>query len=94
MISRFKISQPIITVTPDVKVKKQLELTFGVQPVCIDYLPEKDTISFVANKLYSARMLSDKETVLFTAGARTTLRHASNSIEIHRIEELRKFLKK
>ncbi|MCL1965629.1 MAG: pyruvate kinase [Candidatus Bathyarchaeota archaeon] len=93
MISRFKVSQPIIAVTPDIKVKKQLELTFGVQPVLLDYLPEKDPISFVANKLYSAHLLSDKETVLFTAGAHTTMRHASNSIEIHKIAELRKFLK-
>ncbi|MCL2288282.1 MAG: pyruvate kinase [Candidatus Bathyarchaeota archaeon] len=94
MIARFKMVQPIIAVTPDVEVKKQLELTFGVQPVCIDYMPESDTISFVANKLYSSKLLSDKETVLFTTGARTTMRHASNSIEIHKIEELRKFLKK
>ncbi|MCL2134614.1 MAG: pyruvate kinase [Candidatus Bathyarchaeota archaeon] len=94
MISRFKISQPIIAVTPDIKVKKQLELTFGVQPVYIDYLSEKDTISFVANKLYLSRLLSDKETVLFTAGARTTMRHASNSIEIHKMKELRNFLQK
>ena len=27
MIARFKISQPIIAVTPDIKVKKQLELS-------------------------------------------------------------------
>jgi pyruvate kinase len=94
MITRFKISQPIIAVTPDIKVKKQLELTFGVQPVCIDYLNEKDTISFVANKLYSSHLISDKETLLFTAGTRTTTSHASNSIEIHKMDELRKFLQK
>ncbi|MDR0318449.1 MAG: pyruvate kinase [Nitrososphaerota archaeon] len=94
MIARFKISQPIIAVTPDVKVKKQLELAFGVQPVLIDYLAENDAISFVANKLFSSHLLSDKETVLFTAGERTAMRHASNSIEIHKIEELRKFLKR
>jgi pyruvate kinase len=94
MIARFKIVQPIIAVTPDIKVKKQLELTFGVQPVYIDYLSEKDTISFVANKLYSERLIADKETLLFTAGTRTTTRHASNAIEIHKMEELRKFLQK
>ncbi|XHH08631.1 MAG: pyruvate kinase [Candidatus Bathyarchaeia archaeon] len=94
MITRFKVAQPIIAVTPDIKVKKQLELTFGVQPVHIDYLAEKDTISFVASKLYSMHLLSDKETVLFTAGERTTMRHASNSIEIHKIEELRNFFQK
>jgi len=94
MIARFKLSHPIVAVTPDVKVKKQLELTFGVQPVVIDYLSEKDTISFVANKLCALNLLSDKDTVLFTAGAHTTMRHASNSVEIHKMAELRKFLQK
>jgi pyruvate kinase len=94
MIARFKISQPIIAVTPDVKVKKQLELTFGVQPIHIDYLAEKDTISFVANKLYASHLIADKETLLFTAGTRTTTRHASNAIEIHKMEDLKKFLQK
>jgi pyruvate kinase len=93
-IARFNISQPIIAVPPSIKVKKQLDLTFGVQPVYIDYLTEKDTLSFVASKLYTSHILSDKETVLFTAGARTTMRHASNSIEIHKMEELQKFLQK
>ena len=91
MIARFKIAQPIIAVTPDLKVKKQLELTFGVQPVYIDYLKEKDCISAVANKLYAMHLLADKETALFTAGERTVMRHASNSIEIHKIEELRRY---
>lgn len=91
MITRFKIAQPIIAVTPDSKVKKQLELTFGVQPVLFDYLNEKDRISAVANKLYAMHLLKDQETVLFTAGERTIIEHASNAIEIHKIEELRKY---
>jgi len=91
MIARFKIAQPIIAVTPDLKVKKQLELTFGVQPVYIDYLSEKDPISVVANKLYAMHLLTDKDTTLFTAGERTVMRHSSNLIEIHKIEELRRY---
>jgi hypothetical protein len=35
--------------------------------------------------------VDDEETVLFTAGMRITMEHASNSIEIHIIKELRKF---
>jgi pyruvate kinase len=91
MIARFKIAQSIIAVTPDLKVKKQLELTFGVQPVYIDYLKQKDPIIVAANQLCEMRLLADKETALFTAGERTMMRHASNLIEIHKIEELRKF---
>jgi pyruvate kinase len=91
MIARFKIAQPIIAVTPEIKVKKQLELVFGVKPVLINYLGEKDTISAVARQLYAMHLIEDKETVLFTAGEHTTMKHASNAIEIHRIEELRQF---
>lgn len=91
MIARFKVTQPIIAVTPETKVKKQLELTFGVQPITIDYRGERDRISSVASQLHAMRLLEDDETVLFTAGFRTNLEHASNSIEIHKIGELRKF---
>ena len=91
MIARFKIAQPIIAVTHEIKVKKQLELTFGVYPVLINYHEEKDRISTVANRLHEMRMVDNEETVLFTEGVRTTMEHASNSIEIHKIEELREF---
>jgi pyruvate kinase len=92
MIARFKISQPIIAITPDLKVKRQLELIFGVYPVMIDYREEKDSLLTVANKLYKMGLVDDEETVLFTEGVRTAMEHASNSIEIHNIKELRKFV--
>jgi pyruvate kinase len=91
MIARFKIAQPIIAVTPEINVKKQLELIFGVYPVLINYREEEDRISAVANKLSEMHLIDDAETVLFTEGVRTTVEHASNSIEIHKIKELREF---
>jgi pyruvate kinase len=91
MIARFKLAQPIIAVTPEIKVKKQLELTFGVRPVLINYREEKDRILTVANQLHEMHLVDDEETVLFTEGVRTTMEHASNSIEIHKIKELREF---
>ena len=91
MIARFKVSQPVIAVTPDLKVKRQLELIFGVEPVFIDYLEEKDRVTCVANQLCGMGLLNEKETVLFTSGVRTKMKHASNSIEIHKVEELKQF---
>jgi pyruvate kinase len=91
MIARFKIEQPIIAVTRDIKVKKQLELIFGVYPVLINYREEKDRLLTVANQLHKMHLVDDEDTVLFTEGVRTTVEHASNSIEIHKIKELREF---
>jgi len=91
MISRFRISQPIIAVTQDEQVRKQLELVFGVYPVQMDYKNEDDRILAVAKRLHSMKLISDDDTVLFTAAFRTTVKHASNLIEIHNIGELMKF---
>lgn len=91
MISRFKITQPIIAVTPDPRVKRQLELAFGVSPVHIDYREENDRILAVAKKLHSTGLIEDEDTVLFTAASRTSRKHASNLIEIHKLKELKEF---
>jgi pyruvate kinase len=88
MISRFKISEPIIAVTPILRVKKQLELVYGVIPVQYDYEKEDDMILSVARMLYSMKLLHIEDLVLFTAGFRTKMKHASNLIEIHSLKEL------
>jgi pyruvate kinase len=88
MISRFKILQPIVAVTPSERVKKQLELSFGVYPVHIDYLKEDDRILETANQLHSMGLIRDQDTILFTAAFRTSKQHSSNLIEIHNIREL------
>ena len=88
MISRFKTIQPIIAVTPSKRVKRQLELSFGVYPVHSDYLKEDDHILATANKLHSMGLIRDQDTILFTAAFRTSKPHSSNLIEIHNIKEL------
>lgn len=88
MIARLKIEQPIIAVTPTQKTKRQLELVFGVVPVQFDYQNERDRIFATTNKLLSMKLVEADETVLFTSAVRTTMEHASNSIEIHRIKNL------
>lgn len=87
MIARLKISQPIIAVTSDETVKKQLKLVYGVYPMKMEYHKKDDPILVVAKKLHSKKMIKDKETVLFTAAFRTTQEHASNLIEIHNVSE-------
>ncbi len=88
LIARFKVPQPIIAVTPEKTVKKQLELVYGVYPVHHDYRREKDRILAVASALHEMNLLDDEDTVLFTAAFRTRMKHASNLIEIHQIKEL------
>ncbi|MCJ7721033.1 pyruvate kinase [Candidatus Bathyarchaeota archaeon] len=88
MISRFKLPDQIIAVTPSLLVKKQLELVYGVVPVHYDYRKEEDRLLSVACMLYSMKLLNIEDLVLFTAAFRTKMKHASNIIEIHTLKEL------
>ncbi len=92
MIARFKVEPPIIAVTPEETVKKQLELVFGVYPVHVDYRKEEDRILAVAKELRSMNLIKDEDTILFTAASRTFMKHASNLIEIHNVGELMGFM--
>ena len=88
MITRFKLRQPIISVTASKIVRNQLMLYYGVQPIQFDYEEEKDRILSVAQMLHFKGILKESDNVLFTAGIRTTTPHSSNLIEIHMIKEL------
>jgi pyruvate kinase len=90
MLSRLKVLPQIIAITSEEKIKKQLELVYNVYPIQLDYHKEKDRILAVANELRNSNLLSDNNTVIFTAASRTSEPHASNLIEVHKIEDLLK----
>ncbi|MCK4953363.1 hypothetical protein KAS14_06230, partial [Candidatus Bathyarchaeota archaeon] len=72
-------------------VKRQLDLMYGVYPVLFNYEVAEDRILAVAQMLYSKNLLSEEDTILFTAGFRTSQKHSSNIIEIHTVRELLEF---
>ncbi|MFB0563559.1 MAG: pyruvate kinase [Candidatus Lokiarchaeia archaeon] len=94
MIARFRIKQPIIAVTDNEMVKRQLELVYGVKPVYIRYREATDIILNVCVLLEEKKLIEDKDFVLFTAGVRTEKAHESNLIEIHRISDLLRVTKR
>ena len=88
MIARFKLKQPIIAVTARRAVRNRLELVYGVLTVLFDYEKEVDRVLGTARELHSRGILREEDMVLFTAGFRTTQKHASNLIEIHVTKDL------
>jgi pyruvate kinase len=88
MISRYRLKQPIIAVTDNEMVKRQLELVYGVHPVYIRYREASDVIRNAAEILKEKDLVKEKDFILFTAGVRTGKTHESNLIEIHRISDL------
>jgi pyruvate kinase len=92
MIARLKPTQDILAVTPNKRVRSQLQIAYGVKPVYYDYLDAEERISNVARYLYAKGLISDDETVLFTAASHTAAQHHSNVIEIHNIAEFVKYM--
>jgi len=88
MITRFRLTQPIIAVTPSKVSARKLDLNYGVHPIVFDYMKKKDHISSTAKMLFSKGLVKSEEIVLFSAGFRTSTIHASNMIEVHKISDL------
>jgi len=93
MITRFRLKQPIIAVTPSRLSANKIALSYGVYPVRFDYMGEKDHILSTARTLASKGLIKGDELVLFSAGFRTYTSHKSNLIEIHTVEDLMEFIK-
>lgn len=88
MIARFRVKQPVIAVTYTPEVRDRLQMVWGVKPLAIKRPKAKDLILHVARILLDKGLVDEDDTVLFTAGVRTTQKHASNHLEIHTIREL------
>ena len=88
MIARFRVKQPVIAVTYTTKVRDRLQMVWGVKPLAIEHPKVKDPILYVAKILLKKGLLDEDDLVLFTAGIRTTQKHASNLLEIHTVREL------
>jgi len=91
MITRFRLEQPIIAVTPSEIAARKLQLLYGVQPIKFDYMNKKDHIVSTAKMLFSEKYLREEDIVIFSAGFRTYTTHASNLIEIHKVKSLLRF---
>ncbi|MFH1834916.1 MAG: pyruvate kinase, partial [Methanobacteriota archaeon] len=91
MISRYRMNKKIIALTDSEKVRKKLELVYGVHPVLYEHqkipkLPDYATF------LYKQGLVSKKDLVLFTAGVHTKKAHITNMIQIHKIRDLLEYM--
>jgi len=88
IISRFKPTQEIIAVTDRPDVERKLKISFGVKPVFIKEITERKKISRVARWLYKNGMLNSNDLVIFSAGIYQGKTPTSNTIQIHRVNDL------
>lgn len=88
IISRFRLRQPIIALTPDKSVKKKLDMYYGLIPIVFPDLPTEKRISEGTRHLFRKKIISKNDMILFTAGVFPAKSGSTNLIEIHYAAEM------
>lgn len=86
--SRFRLKQDIIAVTMDERVKRKLNLVYGVKPVVYAGPTTRNHIYESARFLYKNKLIRKSDLVLFTAGVHSCQKHQTNLIEVHHTRDL------
>ncbi|MBD3319413.1 pyruvate kinase [Candidatus Woesearchaeota archaeon] len=87
MIARFRNNEPIVAVTREEKVRRQLELVYGVTPLHFPKLPQHGQIVACARFCVKKNVLQKDETVVFSAGT-VTKKRGTNTITVVRLVDL------
>ncbi|MBU0758114.1 MAG: pyruvate kinase [Nanoarchaeota archaeon] len=92
MISRFKLKVDVIAITPNISVKKKLDMFFGLNSVVYPDMPNKDRVQNTAIFALKHGILSKNEVVMFTGGIFNVGKPVTNLISIHKISDMIEYL--
>ncbi len=83
MISSYRPSHPIIAISPDEQVVRQLNLVWGVYPLLSDgYFNAEELIEEAKDKALTSGLVKFDETVVITAGVPVGIAGTTNLIKI------------
>jgi pyruvate kinase len=91
-VSKFRPRTPILAVTPQVQVARQLQLVWGVKPLLVlDYPSAAQTFQAAMNVAQEQNLLGDGDLVVLTAG---TLQGVAGSTDLIKVELVKAVLGK
>lgn len=93
LVSRFRLDKEIIALTDSHKVRKKLELVYGVRPEHYR-IPKYRKLPHAAKHLLDKGFVHLNDLVIITAGMYAKKSHVTNVVHIHRIRELVEYINK
>ncbi len=88
MVSKYRPSAPIIAATPNVRVARDLSLSFGVEPVLIGPTENTDEIIKASvNEALKSGYIKTGDLIVITAGIPVGTVGTTNMIKVHIVEE-------
>jgi pyruvate kinase len=90
MVARFRPHLPLIAIAHDERVKRQLQLSWGVTPIVFraGEFESYDTVYEAVQTALSAQLIQPDHTVIVTAGVNTKKAGSTNLIEVHIVKDL------
>ncbi len=88
MVSKNRISLPIIAVTPDEQTLRRLQLHWGIKPVLHSYYTEYDQLVYGAiETLHKKKFVNQSDNIVLVAGSMLGIPGKTNTIQILNIGE-------
>jgi pyruvate kinase len=88
LLSKFRLSRPVIALTPNETVRRRIALYFGIIPLQADYPDEIDAqIAQVDRILIDGRWAEPGDLIVIGLGPRAVANGDSGSIIIHSIDQ-------
>lgn len=89
MVSKFRPAQTIIAATSDVRVQRQLNISWGVYPVLKPHMESTDdVIKSSVSKALEHGMVQEGDLVVITAGVPVGITGTTNLIKAHIVEKV------
>lgn len=85
MIARFRMEKPIIAVTYNEKVKRQLNAVWGVTPLLTKQTGENEVVENAINLAKEKGYVKTGESVIITAGVGKSGKGSTNMVRIERV---------
>ena len=87
LVSRYRPSVPVLVLTLDEQVARQMQLLWGVQPLFVSTRPdtEEEIMRLVEKLLKSARLVKSGERLVVLMGSTVGDRRPTNMMRIHQV---------
>ncbi len=86
MISRFRPDVPIVAVTINPRIERQLNLSWGIYPVKTEFIEEvEELFQELITCTRKTEIVKDGDLIIFIAGIPTGVKGSTNMMKIHRI---------
>ena len=89
MIAKCRPEKKIIAGTPYETVKRQLQLVWGVYPLCVKVTPSYDELLYeIVLAATEQQMLDAKDTILAVGGSMLGFPSKTNQLQILNVEDI------